>query len=567
MSIIHMRQIQTALENRVVSHLDLSDIRTKVVEEFEKVKFTRALAAFSLVLLGDVLPDSAAASVTDGQGDNGIDAIYYDSAQRHLFLVQSKWHPNGTGTLSKGDALKFIKGIDDLLEDKLVNFNAKIQKLKPAIESALFDAATRFVVVVIHTGTGDLSPEVKQTCDDMVARYNDTSEVVVLKILKQSNLYGFIAKGMEGAPIDIEIALYEWGQVDEPFHAYYGQVAATDVATWWHEHYPQLFAPNIRVFLGDTHVNEGLISTIEAVPEHFWFFNNGITALCDSIKKKPIGGAGRQSGIFECKGFTIVNGAQTAGSLASAASQHANNLGKARVPLRVISLEGAHGNFAKEVTRNNNTQNRIERRDFVALDPEQERLRTELLLDNTMYVYKSGESVHDAQAGFDLVEATVARACIQDDVSFSVLAKSGIGRLWDDIEKHPYKVLFNPGVSGRALWRSVQLLRVVEEGLPSLGRGRQGRERLLSIHGNRFLTHVVAKCLMGRLQASNDLELGIELRAHAAIALQEAYKQSLVELESSFPGSYLASLFKNQTKCRQLAVTVIPLVCRSLQGS
>lgn len=63
-------------------------------------------------------------------------------------------------------------------------------------------------------------------------------------------------------------------------------------------------------------------------------------------------------------------------------------------------------------------------------------------------MYKSGEASPTTSTGFDLVEATVARACIQTDVTLAVQAKREIGKLWDDIEKPPYKILFNPSVSG-----------------------------------------------------------------------------------------------------------------------
>ncbi len=42
-------------------------------------------------------PASAARAVTDGAGDNGIDAIYFDESNRRLYLVQSKWMKNGVG--------------------------------------------------------------------------------------------------------------------------------------------------------------------------------------------------------------------------------------------------------------------------------------------------------------------------------------------------------------------------------------------------------------------------------------------------------------------------------------
>ena len=217
--------------------------------------------------------------------------------------------------------------------------------------------------------------------------------------------------------------------------AFYGQVSAGEVAAWWHDHFPQIFSPNIRVYLGNTEINEGITETVLTSPEKLWYFNNGITALCANVARKPIGGSGRDMGVFECSDFKIVNGAQTVGSIAAAFDKQSDAVQNAKVPIRIISLSDTPEDFGKEITRNNNTQNRIDRRDFVALDTNQERIRNELLLENVGYVYKSGDSLPIGIDGFDLVQATIALACSHNDYSYSVQAKREIGRLWDDISR------------------------------------------------------------------------------------------------------------------------------------
>jgi len=219
------------------------------------------------------------------------------------------------------------------------------------------------------------------------------------------------------------------------------------VADWWIDHSDRLFSSNIRFFLKDSDVNEGIFDTIKREPERFWYYNNGITALCSSIAKKPLGGSGRDTGIFECRDVKIVNGAQTVGSIARAYQSSPEQVEKAKIPIRFISLENCPEEFAIEITRFNNTQNRIDRREFVALDPEQERIKSEFQLEGITYVYKSGESI-SSEKGFDLNEATISRACKHNDVAFAVRAKDKISSLWENIEKSPYKILFNASVNG-----------------------------------------------------------------------------------------------------------------------
>jgi hypothetical protein len=143
-------------------------------------------------------------------------------------------------------------------------------------------------------------------------------ELLEARILKQLDVHGLVARGTQGDPIDLEVALFQWGEATDPLSVY-GQVAASDVAAWWKAHYPQIVSQNIRMFLGtDTEVNAGLQTTLMTDPKHFWHFNNGITVICREVSPKMVGGKSKESGYFNCYDVRIVNGAQTAGSIAVA---------------------------------------------------------------------------------------------------------------------------------------------------------------------------------------------------------------------------------------------------------
>lgn len=211
------------------------------------------------------------------------------------------------------------------------------------------------------------------------------------------------------------------------------------------------------MFLGaDTEVNIGLQSTLLHEPEHFWHFNNGITVICQGINRTLIGGPGRETGIFKCTDVSIVNGAQTAGSIAAAYNKNPDAVSSARVPVRFIAIGTSENtNFGPAVTRATNTQNRITRQDFAALDPVQERICSELAVEGITYNYKSGEPISRGDASLGFEEAVVALACAQKDLALSTQAKREVGKLWEDTSKPPYKLLFNPGTSSAAVWRAV----------------------------------------------------------------------------------------------------------------
>ena len=52
------------------------------------------------------------------------------------------------------------------------------------------------------------------------------------------------------------------------------------------EYRERLFNLNIRQWLGKNTVNKGMIDTIEHAPDKFFYYNNGITAICENYQWK-----------------------------------------------------------------------------------------------------------------------------------------------------------------------------------------------------------------------------------------------------------------------------------------
>ncbi|MDZ8187190.1 MAG: AIPR family protein [Nostoc sp. ChiSLP02] len=556
MSEIHLRQIKSYLQKTFNGLIDLSDYQNKSETDRELIFLTRSLAAFTLMVLADISPQEASKSIVDGGQDNGIDSIYFDRREKVMYILQSKWKQDSKGSIKTDEVMKFTKGFKDLVNAKYDRFNSKFNNKIKDIEEALNDAGTRFEIILVYSGQTPLADEPLRELDDLLLEMNDPIDIVSKKIINQSTIYNIISQGASGNPINLDVCLFDWGQTKEPYQSYYGQVSAREVVDWWTKHSPKLFASNIRLFVRDSEVNEGIINTVKKEPEKFWYYNNGITALCYSIGKKPLGGSGRDTGIFECKDVKIVNGAQTVGSIARAYQISPEQVEKARVLIRFISLENCPEEFATEITRFNNTQNRIDRREFVALDPEQERIKNELQLEGIIYTYKTGESIPDGQKGFDLNEATISRACKQHEVSFATRVKDKISALWENIEKSPYKTLFNSSVNGSEIWKLVQILRVVDSRLSEEQKQREGREKLFAIHSNRFVLHLVYKALPDSFfSISSDLS---SVQMNEVKIITSKFLESIIsETSNLYPNSYPANTFRNVAKCQEIVEKIL----------
>lgn len=167
-------------------------------------------------MLCDISAEEAGKCVTDGYGDNGIDALYYNQKEKVLYLVQTKWRQDGTGSVDRGDIQKYFLGIRDLTVPRYERFNEKVQKRKEEIDAALRDANTKFMVVLAYTGQAELAANINEDVKSFLVDLNDSSEFVSFKSLKQANLYNMIAKGAQGEPINVEVALSNWGENEEP---------------------------------------------------------------------------------------------------------------------------------------------------------------------------------------------------------------------------------------------------------------------------------------------------------------------------------------------------------------
>jgi AIPR protein len=119
-----------------------------------------------------------------------------------------------------------------------------------------------------------------------------------------------------------------------------------------------LFAHNVRSFLGKR-INKEVVETAVNNPDDFYYFNNGVSAICTEIEQ-------RANNTYRFHHFQVINGAQTIGSLRAA-----GDLDPAcEVILRIT--EGAsvktEKGFNADIIRYNNTQNVVRASDFRAND-------------------------------------------------------------------------------------------------------------------------------------------------------------------------------------------------------
>lgn len=223
-----------------------------------------------------------------------------------------------------------------------------------------------------------------------------------------------------------------------------------------------------------------------------------------------------------------------------------------------ISLKDCPADISIRITKATNTQNRVEKVDFISLDPEQERIRGEMEIEcGVKYYYQRTSEMVSSEVTCTAEEAAIALACSDSEIDLAVIAKRETGKLWDDTQKEPYTKIFNTELKATRLWRVVQISRVLQRILEGKASSASGRERGICIHGNRFMTHLIFRLI--NPQVINDPAYDFANYSQNALpaVIEKIIPIIVREVERMFPNSLVHQLFRTFTKCRELKIEVL----------
>lgn len=485
----------------------------------------------------------------------GIDAVYNDTAQKKLFLIQSKWRSEGNGSISQEESNTFVEGVKRCLNFDFDGCNKKIQAKKQDISDAIKDMDYQIEMIFCHTGNQSANEYALRPIKELLKSVNedDSTDLLIFTELKLQDLYDYLAKGQTTENIVLDdVLLSNWGIVENSYKSYYGTIPVSAIGEWYKQYGNRLFAKNIRYYKGSTDVNQGIKEVLIKEPEKFFYYNNGIKILCKRITKKAAYSTSRDVGLFALEGVSVVNGAQTTGVIGSVYKDTPDSLSNARIFIQMIDIGDTDNEQAVQITKLSNTQNRIEGKDFASLDPTQERLRMELSLGGIQYLYKTGSKVEDPEHQITFDEAIISQACLCSDLSIVALVKRNIGALTDNTGKPPYKILFNGSTNSFSLYNGVQVYRAVESCIKQYEPTVTQRKRLVLVHGNRFLLHLILNELK-EIEGFTDKYLSsVDIKKKTDDIFVQIWEKVFDAMEKHFPDSYPAHIFKNVGRIKEL---------------
>lgn len=538
---LNLRRFFVKLQKDLVPHLGQFDLT-------EEKQAAQGLTALFLASDAGMIVEDAKKFVVDEGEDLGIDGLFYNPATQTLHIVQSKFRLNQNKSLDQGEALKFKRGIEKILQGNVENANEKFIRAYDAIEPALSDINTRIKICICSTSKRELEPNVRSIFEDFCSRQNEVDEAFSFHYAKFDRLFQLAKFFTPESDTDIAIPIYSFGSLKDPHRAYFGYVSGVEIADWVNRFGNSLFEQNVRFTLANSDVNDSIFYTLKNFPTNFWYFNNGITAIASDATAAP---TEKEPRIVNAKAVSIVNGAQTAGMLAKAASEGID-LSKVRVQFRVMSLSGAKPGFDEEVTRANNTQNELNALDFVSLDPQQDLLKTELANLGYDYIFKRGSDTGTSLTKIEVKDAAIALACATDDIAVSVQAKCYVSGLWNNIKTPPYTVIFHQGLTGSDLVEKWRAFQYCDSKLREKRNDLDRKNSAILTHGDRFVAHCTF--MLAKAQGTN-------LSDESSVKkLVDAVADALLETFNSVSTSYPATAFKNQKTQEELKDAVLSLL-------
>ncbi|BCD97103.1 AIPR family protein [Marinagarivorans cellulosilyticus] len=321
----------------------------------------------------------AADLMTEGTKDTGVDAIHIgdvDDGEFEVTLFQGKYkHKDLTGTANfpEGGVKAAISTVITLFDpSKQISMN---ERLKPKVEEARSLIRDGYIPVVKMVLCNN-GARWTTSAEDLIKNSGFSSEQVswihlnheeIVRVLKSSKSVDDTIK-LHGAAI---IEDFNFRRV------LVGKVSIKEVAELFNRNGEQLLERNIRRYLGvnRNRVNAAIHSTLldEEKRKNFYFFNNGITMICNKFRHNALQGKDYQ---LNLNGIQIINGGQSCKTIQETfnAPDSLSDFSDTYILLRLYELAEDDQDFVQDITYATNSQNPVDLRDLRSNDDVQMQL-------------------------------------------------------------------------------------------------------------------------------------------------------------------------------------------------
>lgn len=338
----------------------------------------------------------AFSAIVGGPNDKGVDAIYIDKETKSVCILQGKYNQSSRPTsVLRPDVLDLAQlGRAILLEDS-ASFKMWTEKANIEVQDSLKEARkyiqrNQYRLILLFITTGQISNTHLQQAERLIedwpsASYQGMSRIDLLRLMK--DYIEGVAPPVPSLNIPIQgEELFSKFDDNTDISSWVFTVNGKDLGNLFNDVGIRIFSRNIRGFLGDTSINSEISNTLRDEPQYFWYFNNGVTIICD--KARQINERGKK--VLCVSNAQIINGQQTTRMLASF---DGSNNAALLIKVIVVTREGeeSHRHYTKlvnEIVRATNHQNAISVSDLMSNEIEQIRIERDFRKYNYQYLRK-----------------------------------------------------------------------------------------------------------------------------------------------------------------------------------
>ena len=275
-------------------------------------------AAFVLLCMSTCLEMTLADSaelLTEGGNDAGVDGLHVGEVEDGDFLVtifQGKYKVkdlSGKANFPENDVQKAVDTVRILFDpNRNVALNKKIAPKIEEIRSLIRDAYIPNVRVILCNNGDRWTAQAGSWVADAKEQYGDKVKFLhfnhdsVVRILQRSK------------QVDTTLTLSGQAIVEDMnyMRVLVGRVSVQAIQRLFNEHGDSLLERNIRRYLGlhTNRVNTAIHATLwdSNKSDKFYFYNNGITAVCDRFDYNAFQQSDYQ---VQLKNIQVINGGQT----------------------------------------------------------------------------------------------------------------------------------------------------------------------------------------------------------------------------------------------------------------
>lgn len=387
------------------NNLTLSDLTREIhewQERYPRLKDDELFVAWFLRAYVVDDESQSVAALSGGSGDKDADAVYLDEQNKIVFIVQSKYRKELWGKAeSRSDVKSFAELAQDLCGDESL-FKIRLKATSPKVRQLLHESRKRiqhgYRLQLYYVTIGRVSKNVFDEARAVVRRYADKASIDLFDggqvLVKLADYLDGVAPPIPSLDLPMEAGngIISTGALNRKdnntgIESWIFSMTANSVAECFEKTGVRLFARNVRGFLGSTEINSSMEATLEREPWNFWYYNNGITIVCDKAGIVPISG----QNVLRVANPQVINGQQTTRML------HAKGRDgkKASVVVRVFQVPREVGEEANtfdtlvsNIVQATNWQNAIRPSDLMSNDRRQIELERRLRKLNYQYIRK-----------------------------------------------------------------------------------------------------------------------------------------------------------------------------------